>query len=121
MMSAGTADGLDQGQQGTISLFAPITAPVLRSVDPVQVVRFLKERERYELEIESKQAEVPSLKVLPFTASVDRSLLKNLFYMGKFDDHAPDAATFSDLTSNQIKAYIDSIVARPTTVPSIRL
>lgn len=94
-----------------MSLFLPISAPILRSVDPVQVARFLKERERYEIEISSKQSELPSLRELPFTASIDRSLLKSLFYMGKFDSLAPNATQVNDLTNDHIKNYIDSIVS----------
>lgn len=66
-----------------MSLFTPISAPILHSVDPVQVSRFLIAREMYAIEISSKQAEMPSLKELPYTASIDRSLLKSLFYMGE--------------------------------------
>ncbi len=52
-----------------MALFAPIVAPLLRSVDPVKVAAFLKESERYEMEILAKQAEVPSLKPAPYTGS----------------------------------------------------
>lgn len=39
---------------GTISFFTLIEAPVILSVNSVHVMRFLKERERYELEIDAK-------------------------------------------------------------------
>lgn len=97
---------------GSVPVFAPITAPILRSVDPVKVAKFLKERERYEIEIRSKQSEVPSLRPLAFTASIDRTLLKSLYYMGEFDTLAPDASSAKELTDDQIKAYIESIVSR---------
>lgn len=100
---------------GSVPVFAPISAPILRSVDPIKVVRFLKERERYELEIAAKQAEVPTLKSLPYTASIDRTLLKSLFYMGKFDDIAPEANTAKDLTDEHIQAYVKSLVSRSDT------
>jgi len=100
----------------SVPVFAPIAAPILRSVDTIKVARFLKERERYEIEISAKQAEAPSLKTLPYSASIDRTLLKSLFYMGKFDTVAPDAATFKDLTDDQIKSYINSLVTRSDTV-----
>ena len=48
-----------QNGAAAVSVFAPIAAPVLRSVDLVQVAKFLKERECYELEILSKQADLP--------------------------------------------------------------
>ena len=99
--------------QPTTAIFAPISAPVLRSVDPVRVASFLKERERYELEITAKQTEIPSLKTVPYTASIDRTLLKSLFYMGKFYLVAPNAASANELTDEQLKAYIESLVNRP--------
>lgn len=88
---------------------------MLRTIDPVNVARFLKERERYEIEIAAKQVEVPTLKVLPYTASVDRTLLKSLFYMGKFDDIAPDIATVKDLTTDHIETYVRSLISRSDT------
>lgn len=88
---------------------------MLRSIDPVNVARFLKECERYEIEIAAKQVEVPTLKVLLYTASVDRTLIKSLFYMGKFDDIAPDVATVKDLTTDHIETYVRSLISRSDT------
>ena len=113
MTSSTNADGNGSvPANGSVSVFAPISAPVLRSVDPIQVARFLKERERYELEITAKQADVPTLKALPYTASIDRSLLKNLFFMGKFDTIAEGVANAKDLTDAHIKTYVESLVSR---------
>ena len=44
--------------------FVPLAAPILRSVDPVKVAVFLKEREQYEMEVMSRQGELPSLNPL---------------------------------------------------------
>lgn len=84
---------------------------MLRSVDPIQVARFLKKRERYDLEIISKQTEVPSLKVLPYIVSIDRSLLKNLSFLGQFDTIAAEAESDWDLTDSNIKTYVEAHVA----------
>eukprot|EP00171_Calliarthron_tuberculosum_P001450 IDg1450t1 len=67
----------DFAETGTaaVSVFAPIAAPVVRSVDPVMIVKFLKECESYELEILSKKADLPTLKALSYSASIDRTLL----------------------------------------------
>lgn len=100
-----------------MSVFAPISAPVLRSVDPVEVARFLKERERYELEITAKTFEVPSLKPLLYSASIDRSPLKNLFFMGKFDSIASEVTDVSRLQDSHIRTYIESIVSRSSESP----
>lgn len=96
-------------EHASVALFAPITAPVLRSVDPQQVAKFLKERERYELEVEAKQAEVPALTLVPYTASIDRTLLKHLVFMGAFDE-IQENATVETLSDVHIKTYIDSLV-----------
>ena len=110
--SSDSTDAVKHQTTSSVSVFAPIAAPVLRSVDPIQVARFLKERERYELEIAAKKTEVPSLKVLPYSASIDRTLLKNLFFMGKFDTIAPTTSTAAELSDEHIKAYVESIVSR---------
>ncbi len=62
--AAATASGHATGQTPTTQVFAPIS-PVLRSVDPIQVAAFLKERERFEMEIAAKQAEIPALAAVP--------------------------------------------------------
>lgn len=38
------------------ALFTPLSAPILRLVDLIQVAKFFKYLERYELKVESKQA-----------------------------------------------------------------
>lgn len=72
----------------------------------------MKERERYEPEISAEQAEVPTLTVVPYTASIDCSLLKNLPFMGKFDKIAPGVTSESGLTDEHIKTYVTSLVVR---------
>ena len=112
MLNSETPDSTSQSSIAGVALFAPISAPILRSVYPILVARFLKEREIYELEITAKQAEDPTMTPLPYTASIDRSLLKSLFYMGKFDDIAPNAEEASGLTSDSVKQCVDSLVKR---------
>lgn len=75
----------------------------MRSVAPIRVARFLKERERHELEITAKQSELPTL-FPPYTANIDRSLLKNLVFKGKFEKIAPNTLSASDLTDENIKS-----------------
>lgn len=72
----------------TTAIFPTILAANVQTVDPIEVARFLGKRERYELEIKEKAAELPSLKAVGFTASFGRSLLKSLVYM---DDLEPFA------------------------------
>lgn len=81
-------------------------------MDPRRVATFLKERERYELEVEAKQEELPSLKASPFTASIEFSLLRSAQLFGKLDRHAHGVTEVSKLTSEKISAYIKSVVTQ---------
>lgn len=63
------------------------------------------------MEIASKQLEIPTLKVLPYTASIDRSLLKSLFFIGKFDVIAADITQYDLLSDEHIKTYVKSLVS----------
>lgn len=109
--SAGAAPSASGGSYGSAAVFAPVSAPVLRSVDPVRVAAFLKERERYELEIEAKATELPSLKPVAWTASIDRSLLRSLIYMGDLEAFAPGVSA-KTITNEHLKSYITSLVSR---------
>ena len=44
-----------------VSVFQPISHPVLHSADPVKVSQFLRARARYELVIDGKKKKFPSL------------------------------------------------------------
>lgn len=101
-----------RSQRNTVSVFAPISHPVLRTVDPVKVARFVKEREQYETEVEEKSKEVPNLTKASYKVSVDKSLLETMLFLGKFDSIAPDATSVSDLTDDNIKSLIQSIVTK---------
>ena len=57
------------------------------------------------MEVTAEQAEVPSLKPAPLLASIDRTLLKNLLFMGKLNEVAP-GATILTLTEENLKYYI---------------
>lgn len=93
------------------ALFVPLQHPVLCSVDPVKVARFLKERERYEDEIAEKRKEVPTMTVASFKVSVDRGLLRTMHALGRLDQVAGGVA-FDQLTSEHIEMYVRSIVGK---------
>lgn len=59
-----------------------------------------------------QKSEMPSLKVEPYTASIDCSLLKNLIFIGKFDTVAEGVDSAINLTSEHMKAYILSIAKK---------
>ncbi|MEM1369510.1 MAG: hypothetical protein AAGG02_16175 [Cyanobacteria bacterium P01_H01_bin.15] len=109
-----SSSGSSSHSTGAAAIFTPISAPILKSVDPIDVAAFLKERERDEVEITAKKGELPSLSMLPYSASIDRSLLKSLFFMGKFDTIAPKVTEAKDLSDTHIQMYITSIVSSTT-------
>ena len=96
-----------------VTVFQPISHPVLRSLDLVKVSAFLKERERYELDIAEKKIELPTLTAAPYTACIDRALLRNMHFLGKFDDIAPNVAVI-DLSSDHVKTFISGLVKKPS-------
>lgn len=69
-----------------LELFTPIADAVLGSVDPLDVVKFRKERKRDELYVAANRDEIRTLRVTSYTASIDRSLLKHLVLMGAFNE-----------------------------------
>ena len=79
MSAKGDNENYASNKTGSVSVSAPISAIFLRSVNPVEFDKFLKERELYELEVETKKPEVLSTTVRAFKAGIDRSLLNNLF------------------------------------------
>lgn len=99
----------------SFSVFTPVAAPVLNSVNLLRVARFLKEPEQYETEICAKQAEGPSLKSLLYTESIDRTLLRLLFLMGTFDSLESEAASPKDLGDAHIKAFVESLFSHTGT------
>lgn len=110
-------DNAAPADSASVPVFAPIVAPILRSIEPIKADRFLKEREQYEIEISAKKSEVPSLQTLPYTASIDRTLLKSLFFMRKFDNIAPAANKAKDLDKDSIETYIQYLVSRSYNAP----
>lgn len=63
------------------------------------------------MEVAEKQANVPSLIAAPYNASIDKTLSRNLLFMGKLDSVAPNATT-ETLTEEQLKNYVKSQVSR---------
>lgn len=76
----------------------------------------MKEQERYEVEVIAKQIEIPTIRIAPYTLYIDRTLLKNFLFMGKFEEIADEVSDAKDLTSTPIKTYIESLIERMRTV-----
>lgn len=104
----------DECGTGTM-FFQPLKHPILRSVDPVKVADFLREREIYEMEIKEKQKEVPSLSLASYRVSNDPGLLRRMHFLGRFNKIAPKKS-LAQLTSNHIEKWIQSLVKREQTL-----
>lgn len=50
--------------------------------------------------------------VASYTASIDRSLLRSALLFGKLDRHAPGVTIASELSYEQVSAYIRSLVTQ---------
>lgn len=74
---------------------------------------FLRDCDRYELEVASRCADLPGITATPYLASIDQESLASLIFMGDLDEMAPDA-TIETLREEEEKEYIKSIVAAPT-------
>lgn len=79
-------------------------------MDAHDVARFLKKRVRYEVEVKDKRAEVHSLSMMVYFASVDYSMLKHFTFTGAFEDLAPDA-TVEIVTEENMKTYLKSLAS----------
>ena len=97
------------------AIFQLVSRPVLWSVDPQKVAKFLKERQSYEDEVKEKQKKVPSMTVASYKVSIDCILLKSMHFVGKFDEIAPSKGD-NDLTSEDIEKFIRQIFATRTGV-----
>lgn len=71
----------------------------------MKVSIFIKERERYKLDVAKKQKELPNLTVSPYTASIDHVLLKHMVVLGELYSIEPDE-TVEQLSSDDVKAFI---------------
>jgi len=103
---------MEDGPQSAPALFVPLAPPIHRSVDPQKVSKFLKERERYELQVLARRAEQPTLKVETLLASTDRTMLGNLITLGELDEISPKK-TLKTLTEEELEEYIQSLVQHP--------
>lgn len=92
-----------------MSVFAPISAPILQSVDQAKVSKFLRDRGRYELEIEAKTAEDPYLIELSYKFRIDHGILHSLILKGKFES-VHENETFDILTDEGIETFIRWLV-----------
>lgn len=117
-----STNGSTSQNTATVSVFAPLSVPTLRSVDSVQIARFLNERERYEVGIDAKQLEMSALEVELRTASIDRSLLKNLIFIGNLKMTAEGVPEDKKLTHSHVKEDIDTLLKKSISaeiVPSV--
>lgn len=70
--------------------------------------KFHEELESKELEVEYKQAEILSLTLVLYMASIDRTLQKHLVSMGAFDN-TQEEGTVKTINEENIEEYIESL------------
>lgn len=61
-----------------------------------------------------KKTGLQNLKAIPYTAIIDLTIPKLLFYMWKFDEIAEGSSTISYLTESDVQSYLKSLVHRST-------
>lgn len=86
----------------SVSMFALVAAPVLRSVHPVRAAHWIKERKQYEIETTTKHAKVLSLEWLLYSASTDQTLVKSFYFKCKLDSFTRDSTIAKNLTDEKI-------------------
>lgn len=83
-----------------------IRHPVLDTLDPKGVIKFLHLREEYEDKIEALQTSSSAvIQFAPWKISVKRNILKTLYTLGKFSTIAP-GISYSGLNSDHIREVI---------------
>lgn len=86
----------------------------------MKVSEFLRNRERYEVEVAEKKKELPGLSVATYKVSVDTGLFRRIQFLGKLEEVAP-GRSLSQLTSTHIAKWVKRLVEREETTydPSI--
>lgn len=105
MSNASDADGVDYGK----SVFDVVRHPILKSLDPKGIIKFVDAREEYELEVNEKRKKVPTMTTASYKLCVKPRVLRSMHFMGVFDSVAQGVAV-SALTSEQIKKAIGEAV-----------
>lgn len=95
--------------QRRATVFEMLAYPFFRSLDPKKVAKFLRERKRFEVEVEERRKENLRMLVALYTVSFDTSLLENLHTIGALDDVLPDKQ-LEVITSKDIEKYVHSLV-----------
>ena len=90
------------------AVFEPLRHPVLKSMDPVEAVKFMRERELYEIELADKDVDGKQVEPASYKVSVDPLLLRSSYAMGAFDEIAPDVG-LGELDESHIKRFIQAI------------
>lgn len=106
----GSASAPEKRDQNLPALFPPSRQrypPLHRSR---RCRKFLKEREIYDVEIAS-HASSDSRKIpVPWKESMDKTLLKNIQFLGEFDKVAPGVDDYSDLIDQHMEVFIQALV-----------
>ena len=94
----------DSDKKGPI-VVTPLHHPVLKSLDPLEAVNFVRDRLFYEIQFADKHFEGSAVQPASYRASVDPQVLRAAQAIGGFDQIAPGIAPES-LNEEQIKSFI---------------
>lgn len=108
--NTGTSIAGSSHEHGSVAMVTLIAAPVLRLVYPPYVAKFLKERKRYELKVDSKKVELPSLRITLYSASINHSLLKSLIFVRASEDIKTNA-TLESLKDEKSEKFIKGLIS----------
>lgn len=91
-----------------VALLTPILTLVRCLKDPLQAVKFSIEYSIYEVEVECKGTDTPSISLSPYKPRNDRSFLRHLVFMRSFADIAVNTV-IEFVTIEQVKKYFQSV------------
>lgn len=97
------------GVKNIRALFEPIAHPVLRSFDPQQVSKLLKECERYKSKVEERRQKVTSMNVASYKVCIEQCRLDHMKFIGKFHEIA-SSKSVGIPSSVDIEKFIRGIV-----------
>lgn len=93
------------GSLATVIIFVPIQSPFLRSIEPTHVSAFLREGERYKLEVLTNVRQVPPIYVTSYEVCIERVLLRHLIFMGEFHFDGINV-TIDNISGDQFESHL---------------
>ena len=105
----GSASGVNAAQYASQPVFELLKYPILASIDPKDIISFMKARQSYELEVEEKKKQNPNMEAASFKVCVKPSVLRAMHFMEMFEEVEKNIE-LKDLTSEHICKTIEITV-----------